>query len=188
MSLTAFQQSLKDAIIQKKGSYPYIIHPLLDGIPDIYPQILNEVITAFEKQIEPYKPFDKIVTIEAMGIPLASILSYKLNIPFTIIRKRSYGLTSEHIVEQNTGYSNGKLHINGIYKDDSIILVDDLISTGGTLEAVIKKLQELQVNIKAAIVAVDKGNSVETISKHVQIPIISLTKIEIQNDTITIKK
>jgi adenine phosphoribosyltransferase len=57
---------------------------------------------------------DKIVTMEAMGIPLATALSLKLKIPFVIIRKRTYGLPGEIDVEQITGYSKSKLYINGL--------------------------------------------------------------------------
>ena len=59
-----------------------------------------------------------------MGIPLAAALSLKMNIPFIIIRKRSYGLPGEVDVEQITGYSKSKLYINNLKKGDNIIIVD----------------------------------------------------------------
>ena len=94
-------RSLNAAPIVKKGDYYYVIHPITDGVPSIPPRLLQEVSANICKELENYTPFDRIVTIEAMGIPLATLASIHLNIPSTIIRKRSYGLPNEHTVQQS---------------------------------------------------------------------------------------
>ena len=78
------------------------------------PELLKEVSDEMKKHIKKCGKFDSIVTMEAMGIPLASALSLDMGIPFTIIRKREYGLPGEVSVEQVTGYSKSKLYINGL--------------------------------------------------------------------------
>ena len=105
MKLNLLIKSIKEAPIVKKGKYQYVIHPLTDGIPEIKPNLLEEVINKMFEIVKKYKDIDKIVTIEAMGIPLASVLSLKLNIPFSIIRKRKYGIENEIYVKQETGLS-----------------------------------------------------------------------------------
>ncbi len=96
--------------------------------------------------------------MEAMGIPIATALSLKTGIPFTIIRKRSYGLPGEVSVKQVTGYSSSNLFINGIEKGDEVVIVDDVVSTGGTLVAVVSALKEMGIKIKGIFIAVNKGN------------------------------
>ncbi|HHH84018.1 MAG TPA: adenine phosphoribosyltransferase, partial [Thermoplasmatales archaeon] len=88
--MSKIEESLRNAPIIKKGDYNYVIHPITDGIPYIEPSLLEEVI---DKMNIPQ--CRRIVTMEAMGIPIATALSLKTGIPFTIIRKRSYGLPGE---------------------------------------------------------------------------------------------
>ena len=188
MSLDVLKKSLLDAPIVKKGDYSYVIHPITDGVPQIKPELLNEVIEEMHKRILKCGSFDKIVTIEAMGIPLASTLSIKMNIPFVIIRKRAYGLSQETKVEQKTGYSKSNLYINGLKKGDSVIIVDDVLSTGGTLSAIISTLKKLDITIKGIFIVVNKGKATEKILKKYNIKIDILTNIEVVDEKVVIKK
>ena len=188
MSLENLKHSLIEAPIVKKGNYSYVVHPITDGVPEIKPVLLTEVIDEMQKRITKYGPFDKIVTIEAMGIPLASTLSLKMNIPFVIIRKRSYGLSEEIDIEQITGYSKSKLYINGLEKGDRIVIVDDVLSTGGTLSAIISALKKSGVVIKAIIIAVNKGNALKKITEKFKIKIDILVNIDVVDEKVVIKK
>ncbi len=188
MSLELLKQSLIDAPIVKKGGYSYVVHPITDGVPEIKPELLNEVVEEMKKRIEKCGSFDKIVTIEAMGIPIASALSLKMKVPFVIIRKRSYGLSDEISVEQTTGYSKSKLYINGLEKGDRIIIVDDVLSTGGTLSAIISTLKNLGVMIKGIFIVVDKGNATKKIIEKFKIKIDILAYIDIVDEKVVIKK
>ena len=130
---------------------------------------------------------DKIVTMEAMGIPLASILALEMNLPLTIIRKREYGLPNEISVEQVTGYSKSKLFINGLEKGDNIVIVDDVLSTGGTLKAVLSSLKKIGVNINGVFIAVDKGKCAQKISDDFNILIKTLVTIDVVDGEVVIK-
>jgi len=187
VSIKLLKKSLLGAPIIKKGGYHYVIHPITDGIPETKPELLKEVVDELQRRIETCGKVDKIVTIEAMGIPLAAALSLKMNMPFIIIRKRSYGLPGEVSVEQVTGYSRSKLYINGLKKGDSIIIVDDVLSTGGTLRAVIYALKNIGVNIKGVFIAVDKGNVAKTIMDESNVTIDTLINIEINDGNVVIK-
>ena len=74
MSLDQLKKSLCEAPIIKKGNYNYVIHPITDGIPYIPPELLKEVTHEIKKHIKKLGQVDRIVTIEAMGIPLATVL------------------------------------------------------------------------------------------------------------------
>jgi len=187
MSLKLFKNSLQKAPIIKKGNYSYIIHPILDGVPQINPDVFNEVVSEMQKRIEKCGKLDKIVTIEAMGIPLASVLSLKLNVPLIIIRKKPYNLPGEITVEQKTGYSKSKLYINKLKENENIVIVDDLVSTGGTLKAALSGLKKINVKIKGVFIAVNKGKAVENLKNEFYVDINSLIDIEVINDKIIIK-
>lgn len=187
MRLKYLEKSLHEAPIVKKGEYEYVIHPITDGVPYIAPKLLREITDEMKKHIRKCGTFDRIVTMEAMGIPLASALSLDLEIPFTIIRKRQYGLPGEVSVEQVTGYSKSKMYINGLQKGDTIILVDDVLSTGGTLKAVLYVLKEMGVIVKGVFIAVYKGACREEIEKTYAVPITTIVDIDVVQGKIRIK-
>jgi adenine phosphoribosyltransferase len=187
MSLEKFKTSLQTSPIIKKRGYSYIVHPILDGIPYIQPAMLKEILEEMKKFIEKFDQIDRIVTVEAMGIVLATALSLELNIPFTIIRKRQYTLPDEMAIEQVTGYSESTLYVNGLNERENVLIVDDLISTGGTLRAVVFALKKKEVNVRGIVVAVDKGDCLDTIGKTNDIKIFSLAKVAIVDGDIIVK-
>jgi adenine phosphoribosyltransferase len=187
MSLKYLEKSLNEAPIVKKGEYDYMIHPITDGVPYITPELLKEVSDEMKKRIKKCGKFDRIVTMEAMGIPLASTLSLDLGVPFTIIRKRQYGLPGEVSVEQVTGYSKSKMYINGLKKGDTVILVDDVLSTGGTLKAVLYVLKEMGVVVKGVFIAIYKGICKDEIVRIYNVPIITIVDIEVIDGKVVIR-
>jgi len=180
-------KTLLESPIIKKGDYQYVVHPITDGIPEIRNDLLIEVVNEIFKRIKKCGQIDKIVTMEAMGIPLATALSLKTRIPFVIIRKRSYGLPGEIDVEQTTGYSKSKLYINGLKPGDNIIIVDDVLSTGGTLSAVISALKNLGVIIKGIFIAINKGKAVKELIEKYDVNIEAIIDIDVVNGKVVFK-
>jgi len=187
MNKKIIKKSFENIPIVKKGDYLYVIHPLTDGVPFIKPDLLEEVVNEMYKRASKKQPFNRIVTIEAMGIPFATSLSIKTGIPFTIIRKRSYGLPDEISVEQVTGYSKSKLYINGLKKGDKIIIVDDVLSTGGTLRAILSVFKKIGITVKGVYIAVNKGEELNKIKKEYNIDIDVIVDIEVKNNKVIIK-
>ncbi|AKB55906.1 adenine phosphoribosyltransferase [Methanosarcina sp. A14] len=155
--LEKLKTSLINSPMIKRGEYNYFIHPISDGVPSIDPHMVEE-IAEYILQITDIKKVDTILTIEAMGIPVANALSMKTGIPLTIVRKRPYFLEGEVELSQRTGYSKGALYINGLKKGDRVIIVDDVISTGGTLMALVKALKTMGVEILDVISVIGRGN------------------------------
>jgi len=61
-------------------------------------------------------------------------------------------------LSQSTGYSKGVLYINGLKKGDRIIIVDDVISTGGTLLALVRALKIMGVEVTDVISVIGRGD------------------------------
>lgn len=185
MALERLSDSLKNARIIKKGEYDYFIHPLTDGIEMIEPQLLREVAEAIDAVSE--KDYERIVTIEAMGLPVATALSLLVNKPYTIVRKRRYGLEEEVEVVQRTGYSENKLYVNGLRKGCKIILLDVVISTGGTLKAVLSALKDIGCAVVDVVVVIEKsGEAKEKLEKEFGIRIKTLVKIKIEEGKVVL--
>jgi len=187
MTKEILKKTLMESPIIKKGDYQYVVHPITDGVPQITNELLNEVVNEMYKLIKKCGKLEKIVTMEAMGIPLATALSLKMKIPFVIIRKRSYGLPGEIDVEQTTGYSKSKLYINGLKSGDKIVIVDDVLSTGGTLSAVVSALKNLGVEIKGIFIAINKGNAKMAIMEKFNVNLEVIIDIDVLNGKVIFK-
>ena len=185
MSKTELIKSLEKAPIVKKGDYNYFIHPISDGIPLVEPKLLKEISSTIKNNVN-LDNIDKIVAVEAMGIHIATALSLETGIPFLVIRKRQYGLEGEVEVVQKTGYKTSKLYINNINPGDNILLVDDVISTGGTLIALIKSLKDMGANIDDSVIVLEKGKGKEIAEKELNIKITTLVKLDVIDGEVVI--
>ncbi|MDD1714570.1 MAG: purine phosphoribosyltransferase family protein [Methanoregulaceae archaeon] len=148
--------TLESCPIVARGDYNYFIHPITDGVPAIEPALLREVATAMVKAID-FNGADRIVTAEAMGIPLGSIISSMTDLPLNIVRKREYRLPGEVPVHQVTGYSKGQLYLNGISPGDRVVIIDDVISTGGTMKALLAALDRAGAEVIDVCIAIKRG-------------------------------
>mgnify|MGYP003299456267 CR=1 FL=1 len=163
-SLHRLKESLLAAPIIWKGEYPYFIHPLTDGVPRLNPSVLTAVVEIIETSVE-WQSIDLIVGIEAMGLPLTSPLSMRNNRPQVVVRKRSYGLEGEVAIDQSTGYSKGTMYLNDIKENERVLIVDDVLSTGGTLDAIILGVEAIGADIQSVIVVVEKGPGLQKLQK-----------------------
>lgn len=150
------RRSLDDAPVIDKGGYEYLVHPISNGVPMLEPALLREVVVAITRRAD--LDVDKIVAPEAMGIHIATALSLRTDIPLVVIRKRSYGLEDEVALHQETGYAESEMFINDVESGDRVLLVDDLLSTGGTLAAITQALADIGADISDIVVVFRKGD------------------------------
>jgi adenine phosphoribosyltransferase len=141
----------------QRGDYNYFIHPITDGVPVVDPALLREVCSGMVKMLD-LNDVDTIVVVEAMGIPIGSVLSTMTDIPMTIMRKREYNLPGEIAVHQATGYSKGELYLNGIKKGDRVVIIDDVVSTGGTMRALLQALEIAGAEVVDICIAIQRGD------------------------------
>ena len=131
-SLEKLQDSLRGAPIIWKGDYPYFIHPISDGIPRMEAEVLRATRDLIVDMVD-WSEIDIIVSVEAMGLPLLAAVGEATGKPTVVIRKRSYGMEGEVRVDVSTGYSSSTAYINDIKPGERVLVVDDVISTGGLL-------------------------------------------------------
>jgi len=148
------QESLHEAPIVDKDGYEYLVHPISNGVPMLDPELLREVVVGVTRAAD--LDVDKIVAPEAMGIHIATALSLQTDIPLVVIRKRQYGLDGEVALHQTTGYSESEMYINDVEEGDRVLILDDLLSTGGTLAAVTGALDDIGADISDIVVVIRK--------------------------------
>ena len=127
------------------------------SIPD-YPKkgILFRDITTLIKDAEAFKytndkiielakkiNFDKVAAIESRGFVFASTLSYQLKKPFILLRKKNKLPAETYSVDFELEYGKAtiEVHKDSIKKNERILIIDDLIATGGTAEAAAKLIE-----------------------------------------------
>lgn len=184
--LTVLQDSLRGSPIIWKGEYPYFIHPISDGIPRMDADVLRATRDLIVEMVD-WSNIDLIVSVEAMGLPLLATVGDATGKPTVVIRKRQYGMEGEVRVDVATGYSQSTTYINDIAPGERILIVDDVISTGGTLEPILDTLEEMGVILQDIVIAIEKGEGRERLAEErPEWPIRTLARIDIINGRVEI--
>ena len=114
---------------------------------DITTLIKNEKAfrSCIDQIVERSKKFelDKIAAVESRGFVFASAVSYILSKPFIMLRKKNKLPAETHSVDFELEYGRAtiEVHKDSIKKDEKVLIIDDLIATGGTAEAAAKLIE-----------------------------------------------
>ena len=102
----------------------------------------SECIDQIVERSKKFK-FNKLAAIESRGFVFASAVSYILKKPFILLRKKNKLPADVHSIdfELEYGTSTMEVHKDAISENDNVLLIDDLIATGGTAEAAAKLIE-----------------------------------------------
>lgn len=127
----------------QKGVIFRDIAPLLED-RNSFRKAINALVRKYKNQ-----KIDKVVGIDARGFILASVLAHRLNAGMVMVRKKGKLPYETEVVEFDLEYGKAALeiHKDSIKKGEGILLVDDVLATGGTMEAVIKLVKKLKGKI-----------------------------------------
>ena len=101
--------------------------------------------------------FDKIAAIESRGFVFASAVSYILKKPFIMLRKKNKLPAEVHSVDFELEYGKAtiEVHKDSIEKNDKVLIIDDLIATGGTAEAAAKLVEISEGNVSGFVFVIN---------------------------------
>jgi|TARA_B100001540_G_scaffold307841_1_gene321657 adenine phosphoribosyltransferase len=135
MDLKKHIRSIKD--YPKKGILFRDITTLIK-----HPEAFNFTVDKIVELSKEMK-FDKISAIESRGFVFASAVSYLTNKPLVLLRKKNKLPADRHSVDFQLEYGNAtiEVHKDSISKNENILVIDDLIATGGTAEAAAKLIE-----------------------------------------------
>jgi len=149
------KESLHEAPIVEKNGYHYFVHPISDGVPMLRPELMREIVIRIIRKAN-LEDVDKIVAPEAMGIHISTAVSLMTDIPLVVVRKREYGLESEVSISKVTGYSETEMYINDVQAGDRLLVLDDVLSTGGTLHALLTALDDIGAHVVDTVIVIKK--------------------------------
>ena len=100
---------------------------------------------------------DKIAAIESRGFVFASAVSYILKKPFIMLRKKNKLPANVHSVDFQLEYGTAtiEVHQDSISENESVLIIDDLIATGGTAEAAAKLIEISKGKVAAFIFVIN---------------------------------
>ena len=149
MNLKDFIRSIPD--YPKKGILFRDITTLIKD-ENAFSETINQ-ITERSKTIN----FNKIAAIESRGFVFASAVSFVLKKPFIMLRKKNKLPAEVHSVDFELEYGTAtiEVHKDSIEKNDNVLIIDDLIATGGTAEAAAKLVEVSGGNVACFIFVIN---------------------------------
>ncbi len=149
MDLKDYIRSIKD--YPKKGILFRDITTLIKD-EHAFEETINQIIERSKK----YK-VDKIAAIESRGFVFASAVSYILKKPFIMLRKKNKLPADVHSVDFELEYGTAtiEVHKDSISENDSVLIIDDLIATGGTAKAAAKLVEISKGKVAAFIFVIN---------------------------------
>ena len=149
MNLKDFIRSIPD--YPKKGILFRDITTLIKD-EKAFSETINQIVEKSKKF-----QFDKIAAIESRGFVFASAVSYILNKPFIMLRKKNKLPADVHSVDFELEYGTAtiEVHKDSINEKDEVLIIDDLIATGGTAEAAAKLVEISKGKVAAFIFVIN---------------------------------
>ena len=119
---------------------------------EAFSETINQIVEK-SKKIE----FNKVAAIESRGFVFASAVSYVLKKPFIMLRKKNKLPADVHSVDFELEYGTAtiEVHKDSIKKNDKVLIIDDLIATGGTAEAAAKLIEISEGKVAAFIFVIN---------------------------------
>jgi phosphoribosyl-AMP cyclohydrolase/adenine/guanine phosphoribosyltransferase-like PRPP-binding protein len=136
--------------------YRYIVNPLTENIPPPDPLWSEWIANTIDQQTP--DDVDKVVTAESLGLPIAQLVASLKGKPLAVVRKRNFYDASNLLAKARyaSGFEHGTYWIYGISKGDKVLIIDDAISTGGTLTPLVSMLQKNGVTITDVFCVLEK--------------------------------
>ena len=149
MNLKDYIRSIPD--YPKKGILFRDITTLIKN-ESAFSETINQIVERSKK----FK-FTKIAAIESRGFVFASAVSYILKKPFILLRKKNKLPADVHSVDFELEYGKAtiEVHKDSFDENDSVLIVDDLIATGGTSEAAAKLVEMSKAKVAAFIFVIN---------------------------------
>lgn len=165
------------------GKYQFILNPLTEQVPATSPELLREA-AARVLQVANLAGVNKIVGEEDRGAILVAAVSLQANLPLALARWNPSGVPGQIAVDFAMEYTQGTLYLNGVERGDQALIVDDLISTGGTLVALIRAVRQAGAQIREVVCVAEKieYGGVARVQAETGLAVKTLVKISVAGD------
>ena len=151
MDLKSYIKDIND--FPKKGIIFRDISPLLAD-SKAFSYAVDSIANKYSQ-----KTIDKIVGLDARGFIFGSAVSYTTGIPFVMVRKpgKLPDKCASIDYQLEYGHNTFEIHKNAISKNENVLIIDDLLATGGSVKAVVELINKLGAKVHALECIVELG-------------------------------
>lgn len=166
------------------GSFLTTVNELCDQLPALRPELLSYVTANLRARVD-LTGVTKVLVEEEKGAPIGTAFSLMTGLPLAMARHYPYEFPSRK-VSFSSEYDRGSLHVNGIEHGDQVCIIDDTLSTGGTVAALVETVRDLGADVSHIAVVIEKaGNGGrELLEGELGVPVESLMTIKVVPDAV----
>ncbi len=133
----------------------FIVNPLTDHVPYTSFELLDDTVQELAKLTD-YSKATKLLGEEERGGFITVLMAYHLKIAFGMVKWNPLELGGQISIDFRNSYADGKLYLNGIEKGDKVIIVEDMVDSGGTIISMIKLLEQAGIELLDIVVIAEK--------------------------------
>lgn len=179
----------ENAKVTWSGEHATTVNQLTDQLPALEPQTLDAaaslLIDAGEYDV------DKLVVEEDKGLPFGVPVAQEFDLPLAVARWYTYDIDCVECqteVDIESEYFSGNLYLNGIEEGDSVAIIDDTISTGGTMTAVINAVEAAGASVEEAHCIIEKtsNSGVERVKEATGVEVTTEIPIEVVGNNVNV--
>ena len=176
-------EAFDDRPLIQFNKYKFLINPLTEQIPATSAALLKAA-SDWLVEAGDFSGANKIVGEEDKGAILVAGTSLATGLPFGMARWYPAGLEGQVSVDFEMEYTSGKLFLNGVDAGDKVVIVDDMISTGGTMLALIQAVKLAGAEIVDIVCVAEKVEygGVQRIAEETGYQVKTLVKISVRGE------
>jgi cysteine synthase len=169
------------------GKFRTSVNELTDQRPALRPEVLAEAVTRLVS-MGTFTAATKLVVEEDKGGILAGPVCLAAGLPLAVARWYPYDLPDEGgrpaaEVELTSEYFSGHLYLNGVVPGDRVVIIDDTVSTGGTLMALIEAVRQAEAEVLEVLVVTEKpaNGGVAAVQERCGVPVKAVLQVGIDS-------
>lgn len=177
-------KSFDNQPIFKKDGKRYLVIPMNDHYTSTEPSVLRQAVNAICDVVNwnGNDSINKVVSEEERGGYIAVCVALQRNLPFSLAKQNPVHLPGEIAIRSfKMSYSDRmSIYLNGVKKGDKVIIIDDIIDSGGTMIALINAVRKAKVIIKDVVSLAEKVETggVDRIEKETGIRVKTILRID----------
>lgn len=177
-------KAFHNQIITKLNGHSYVINPVTDHTPETTYSLIKDIVEELTK-LTNFSRANKIVGEEDRGGYIAGFMALKHKKSLAMVKWNPIGLNGPIGVDFRNAYTEGKMYLYGVKEGDKVILVEDMIDTGGTIIGMINLLRKAKVKIIDVVCIGEKEeyHGIEKIKEETGILVKCVIKFNCEGDT-----
>lgn len=178
------------ASVTQSQDYTTTVNELTDQIPALQPETLSAATELILPRIS--DDTDVVAVEEDKGLPIGVNVAMELGIPLAVARWYTYEIEAmeDHQVEidMDSEYYSGRLYLNGVTEGDAVTIIDDTISTGGTMTAMIQAVRQAEASVEGSHCVVEKctNGGVDRVEEETGVSVTTEVEIRANPEGVTV--